>query len=181
MNKNPQFETSVQNLNLSPNFNLVKGLIKIKEVISFYYFFGLKYYFVSPLIQSIFKKSMIFLFIFGGFTAFKEKNEVLLGISGILLISLLMALTLEFLALYPFGGRHIMAYAPFSYILVAKGLSTLIKRSKVFVIVFLSMLMVFSFHQFVVTDCIYAKAERTTHSKTYEQCFKALKSNFSPY
>lgn len=126
---NPNFLNSLQNtgtVNYTFSLNsITEGLVRIKEVITFYYFYGLWYYMVDPIIQSIFKKVIFVIIAIAIALVFAKKHKTLFLVVALLGLLLTSGFILEKLGLYPFEGRHIMPFSIFLYILIANLLSFL--------------------------------------------------------
>lgn len=174
MSSNPNFANSLEGMLLSDGFNPLAGVLKIKEAVTFYYWYGLHYYFVALPIQSIFKKSIMVILALAVYQLCKKKSELL----GWLLLSfigtLIFVVFLEFLALYPFGGRHIMIYAPFIYIVVGSVFESLTRKSLLFWLLPLTMYILFIFHLYVFVGCEARRGEDVSHEVVYKRCADSL-------
>jgi len=137
MSKNPAFIKSIKLLEIGGDVNILKNPLgellttftRMKEVVSFYYWFGLYYFSVDPVVQFVFKKVILIILFLGPYFVYKERKskEFIVVASGafILVVSLSLAYIGEKLGYFPFGGRHVMPYSVFLYVIVAYVLSRL--------------------------------------------------------
>jgi hypothetical protein len=177
MSRGPYFADSIKGETVLGNFSLFEGISRIKEVVVLYYYYGLEYYYVSPMIQFVLKKLLLVFFLLIPFFSWKRKNLFILFSFLTLVFSLFLALSMEYFGLYPFGGRHIMAFSPLLYMGIAYVIQELLsqKRSliKLFVEVFFVILIgLFAFHQYVITNCSISKDIK--HAEIYEMCLLQL-------
>jgi hypothetical protein len=126
ISKNQGFADSTSTSVLSNNFsrftlnNLIENLLRLREVISVYFNFGLHYYRVENEFLSLIKKltqiltSFYIVYIFYNYRKNKEK------IFNVLLIALLMnlAILLDLAGIMPFGGRYVFPFHFFFLILL---------------------------------------------------------------
>jgi hypothetical protein len=126
ISKNQGFADSTSTSVLSNNFsrftidNLLENLLRLREVISVYYNFGLHYYRVENEFLALIKKltqiltGCYIIYIFYNFRKNKEK------IFNVLFIALLMnlAILLDLAGIMPFGGRYVFPFHFFFLLLL---------------------------------------------------------------
>jgi TctA family transporter len=184
MSRNPAFTKSIKLLEIGGHFKLTKdplgeiylALSRIKEVISFYYWFGLYYFSVDPIIQFIFKKSILVLLFLGAYFMYRERKTkeatIVAAGSFILFVSLTLAYIGEKLGYFPFGGRHVMPYTVFLYPIIAYAISKL----KLYgLILFVLLIALFISFQFCYTYGILpSEVFLTIPSEIYKTCYTRL-------
>lgn len=184
MKSNPAFIKSLKLLEIGGPFKLTNGplgetylaLSRIKEVVSFYYWFGLYYFSVDPIVQFIFKKVILVLVFLGAFFAYKGRRSkevlVLAPVFFILLVSLAFAYVGEKLGYFPFGGRHVMPYSVFLYIVIAYVLSKLRVYGGILLVL---LIVLFISFQFCYTYGILPSEVFTTiPAEIYKACYTRL-------
>ncbi len=138
ISKNQGFADSTSTSVLSNNFsrftlnNFIENLLRLREVISVYFNFGLHYYRVENEFLSLIKKltqiltSFYIVYIFYNYRKNKEK------IFNVLLIALLMnlAILLDLAGIMPFGGRYVFPFHFFFLILLGYCFEVFEKISK---------------------------------------------------
>lgn len=133
ISKNPGFSDSTASSALSGNFsrltlnNLLENILKLREVITIYYNFGLHYYRLENSFLSIFKKFIQILFlVYGIFVIFRNKKISDFESQNLIIFILLMlgSIFADLMGIMPFGGRHIFPFH-FLYLLI---LATIISK-----------------------------------------------------
>jgi hypothetical protein len=149
ISKNSGFSDSTQSSILNGNFSrlnpkyFLENALKLREVITIYYNFGLHYYRVENNFLSIFKKITQVLFLtYLIILTFKKGVLSSENIKVFLLFSLLMFFSILFdqAGVMPFGGRHIFPFQFFYLIFISQILTEVFKKSRVLsllIIVFL--------------------------------------------
>ena len=153
-----QFQESIDGLELSNSYMGLTGvrdsislaltdITRIKEVLTFYYWYGLFYYAVDGSIQFVFKKTILVILFLVPFLLYKSKNKNLFVLISFLslLFSLIVTVILERLGYYSFGGRQIMPYSILLYICVAYVLDKVTSKYKYAVFAVVLMIILFSF------------------------------------
>ena len=142
MMRNPSFSRSIVNLEVGTNWNLLSDpfrelklfVFRFKEVLTFYYWYGLYYFTVDPLVQFVYKKLIVVLLVAAAVFYLRVKNIVNrkeFFFSGVLLLlSLCFTYAAEKFGYFPFGGRHIMPYSFLLYFIFSLFLSSLNKFRK---------------------------------------------------
>lgn len=137
MAQNPLFLKSVSLLETGGRWDpfanifgeLTTFLVRMKEVLTNYYWFGLHYYSVDSVVQFVFKKLIAILIAVGGYLVYKNRKsregKVTISIGFILVVSLVCSYFGEKFGYFPFGGRHIMPFSVFLFVLIAYALSKL--------------------------------------------------------
>lgn len=172
---------------LYPRDLLVGGIARIKEVVTFYYFFGLWYYLVDPLIQSVFKK-FILLSLFSGFffelyKLVRFKKLSIYWVTFVLFFGLMICgYFLEFVGVYPFGGRHIFAYSFLYYFVLLypfKDIKNVKIQLSILLFVLFLLLPLFIFHQkcsnWISSQFLQIKVEQ---KDSYKYCIQNTKKLF---
>lgn len=177
MSRGPYFADSIKGEIILGNFSLFEGISRIKEVLVLYYYYGLEYYYVSPIVQFVLKKLFLVFFLLIPFFSWKRKNLFVLFCFLTLIFSLFLALLMEYSGLYPFGGRHIMAFSPLLYMGIAYVIRELLNQKRLFIRFFVEVFLVilvglFAFHQYVITNCFILKD--IEHADVYEMCLLQL-------
>lgn len=184
---NPNFIESYKQVSNSSKLNFttfVEGIIRLKEVTIFYYFYGLWYYMVNPIIQELFKKFIFIILIFGIGIILHKKHKILIQIVLLFCSILGLSFVLEKLGFYPFGGKHIMPFSFINYLLISAGLSYIYTLNlkfyinKIFIFTLLTILtVIFSFHSYC-TNSIVLKTSLTgvTNSNTYQVCINKFQT-----
>ena len=180
MGQSQQFSKSINflsgyNRNITiPDMISFSSLVRIKEVITFYYFFGLYYFQADPWIQFSVKKLSLLLIFIGLLFIYKNRDKhTVRDISmlfSLLIVNLTISLFGEYLGLYFFGGRHIMPFSFLIYIYLSWVLSVLFRKSKLtaFLIVYIFFtLVLFSF-------CSIRGVPETEQGNLITQCINRL-------
>jgi len=180
MRQSGQFSKSINflseyNGNITiPDMVSFSSLVRIKEVITFYYFFGLYYFQADPWIQFSVKKLSLLLIFLGFLFIYKNRDKHTVKEISILFSLLIVNLTIslfgEYLGLYFFGGRHIMPFSFLIYIYLSWVLSVLYRKSKltVFLIIYIFFtLVLFSY-------CSTKGVPKTEQGNLITQCMKKL-------
>lgn len=183
--KNPNFINSYTQISNNTKFGLssiTEGIIKLKEVITFYYFYGLWYYMVSPIIQEFFKKIVFSVFLSSLLIITIKKQKKLFKILTLFFIILFFSYFLDVVNLYPFGGRHIMPFSFIEYIIISVFFTYIYNLkyivNKIIVILVLGLLLtLFSFHTYC-TNNILLKTNLVglTNSNTYQFCINKFQT-----
>jgi hypothetical protein len=153
MSRNPLFLKSILLLEIGGRWNpfnnifgeIILLLSRVKEVLTYYYWFGLYYYSVDPVVQFVFKKAIalfILLSVYFIYKYRKSKEFLIIASTGfILLVCLKLSYLGEKLGYFPFGGRHVMPFSLFLYVLIAYMFSKL-KTMGIILIAVLSIIMI---------------------------------------
>jgi hypothetical protein len=149
---NPNFTRSVTELSVSSDLSLSsvsKDLSRIKEVFTMYYWYGLYYYYVDWPIQYVIKKILFVVFISTLLLFFVKNDEHVRSfvrwVYPAMLLTLATTLLLENFGYYPFGGRHIMPFSVFYYVMVSLMFYKAIKISKYFSVILVLFVILFIF------------------------------------
>jgi len=180
MGQSQQFSKSINflsgyNRNITiPDMISFSSLVRIKEVITFYYFFGLYYFQADPWIQFSVKKISLLLIFIGLLFIYKNRDKhALRDISmlfSLLIINLTISLFGEYLGLYFFGGRHIMPFSFLIYIYLSWVLSVLYRKSKL-----TTLLIVYIFYTLILFSyCSTTGVPETEQGNLITQCMKRL-------
>lgn len=119
VSNNPGFKDSTSNSILAGDLarissnNLVDNFLKLREVLTIYYNFGLHYYRMENSYLSIFKKFMqILLLVYGFYILFRTKkfSEFEIQTFFIFLLVMLGSIMTDLIGIMPFGGRHIFPF-----------------------------------------------------------------------
>ena len=119
VSKNPGFNDSTSNSILAGDLarisanNLVDNFLKLREVLTIYYNFGLHYYRMENSYLSIFKKFMqILLLVYGFYILFRTKkfSEFEIQTFFIFLLVMLGSIMTDLIGIMPFGGPHIFPF-----------------------------------------------------------------------
>ena len=149
ISKNSGFSDSTKSSILNGNFSrlnpsyFLENALKLREVVTIYYNFGLHYYRVENNFLSIFKKITQILFLtYLIILTFKKRVLSSENTKVFLLFSLLMFFSILFdqAGVMPFGGRHIFPFQFFYLIFIAQILNEVFKKSRLIsllIIVFL--------------------------------------------
>jgi hypothetical protein len=187
VSRNPHFLASIGSMDLGNTksagllslFSLT-SLSRLKEVVTFYYWYGLNYYYADPWVQYLVKKVLALVIVVGVYLWVKDRNKaaraIVFASSTVLIISLVTALLGEKLSLYPFGGRHIMPFAfllyiPVSYIFA--GLYRWTKASIAIPVVLITLLVLFNYCGTVVAPAPLGTWD--AQGKLYNYCFSSAK------
>jgi len=180
MGQSQQFSKSINflsgyNRNITiPDMISFSSLVRIKEVITFYYFFGLYYFQADPWIQFSVKKISLLLIFIGLLFIYKNRDKhTLRDISmlfSLLIINLTISLFGEYLGLYFFGGRHIMPFSFLIYIYLSWVLSVLYRKSKL-----TTLLIVYIFYTLILFSyCSTTGVPETEQGNLITQCINRL-------
>lgn len=146
---------------------------KLKEVVSFYYWFGLHYFLVSSFIQFWFKKIILLSFVSIVYLSIKKIKDIELRLAIVVLLgSLLISICLEFIGIYPYGGRHIMPFSIYLYLIFAYGFKWIYSKYKIVAIaLFLVLVSILLFHTTCESMLLPKDYESTVaHDKAYSVC-----------
>jgi len=120
----------------SPITKLVslESVVRVKEVLTNYYFYGLYYYRLDLAAQVVVKKVILATFLAAVFSLIRLARDKVKTIglitAFVLALVLISSLIGESFGLYPFGGRHIMPFSFLLYLILAIGLAELSKRRR---------------------------------------------------
>lgn len=154
----------------------INSAVRFKEVLVYYYWYGLFNYQVEASVQFVFKKIIPLLLIPFAYLIYKRKlysGNLFIKMTLLILIStLFISLVLESLGFYPFGGRHIMPFSVLWYIFVAFMFSKLSESFKPVLFVVFVMALLLAIYQ----GCFYSLFLRhfellAIHGSIYSMCF----------
>lgn len=181
MLKGPTFSSSMSTvghdkINLSNLGSMFTGpsIERVKEVVTFYYWYGLYYYEAEPWTQFFMKKISLVLILLGALFMWTNRRNIndrlVYFVMLLLLPSLVLALAGEKLGLYPFGGRHIMPYSFILYIFFSYVISKIYLKTRTILIILLLIgicLGTFSY-------CGSKNISQTDQGSIYSQCVLKL-------
>lgn len=141
ISQNTGFSDSTASTVLNQNFrrfslsNFGENILRLREVITIYYHYGLHYYRIENEFLSNFKKGIQFLFFIYGLYLlinFKSLLSYPERAKNILFFALLMLITIFFdlLGIIPFGGRHIFPFYFFFLLIFSDALKMVFDYSK---------------------------------------------------
>jgi len=149
ISKNPGFTDSTDNSALSGNFerftiqDLTENILKLREVITIYFNFGLHYYRIENSVLSVFKKFVqILLILYASIFIFKTKKFSEFEIQNLIIFILVMFLSIvtDLLGIMPFGGRHIFPFQFFYLLIISNLFYKISEFSKVLSVVAFSLI-----------------------------------------
>ena len=172
-------ERSILNLNFErfTIFNLKENFLRLIEVVTIYYNFGLHYYRLDELFTSLFKKSMYFFFLIPVIWIFlksKFQNQILNLTATILTLCLFFAILFDLSGFIAFAGRYIFPFN-FIYILfISIVLNEILKIKKIY---FLLLLMIFIISYNLYNTCLFHqlniyKGNEDPQGRIIQNCFK---------
>jgi len=172
-------ERSILNLNFErfTIFNLKENFLRLIEVVTIYYNFGLHYYRLDELFTSLFKKSMYFFFLIPVIWIFlksKFQNQILNLTATILTLCLFFAILFDLSGFIAFAGRYIFPFN-FLYILfISIVLNEFLKIKKIY---FLLLLMIFIISYNLYNTCLFHqlniyKGNEDPQGRIIQNCFK---------
>ena len=172
-------EKSILNLNFErfTIFNLKENFLRLIEVVTIYYNFGLHYYRLDELFTSLFKKSMYFFFLIPVIWIFlksKFQYQILNLTATILTLCLFFAILFDLSGFIAFAGRYIFPFN-FLYILfISIVLNEFLKIKKIY---FLLLLMIFIISYNLYNTCLFHqlniyKGNEDPQGRIIQNCFK---------
>jgi len=172
-------DTSILNLDFSrfSLLNIQENFLRLVEVLTVYYHFGLHYYRLDGLFTSLFKKFMYFFLLVPLIWTFiknKFSNSFLNFTLSLLSLCLIFAIIFDLSGFIIFAGRYIFPFHFIYLILIALVLAEIYKFKKILA---LSIIGIFLISYNLYNNCLYQQLEiyrgnNDPQGKLVQSCFK---------